>query len=338
MPTLAARLLDAQVAWVLADLERDLPAVVAREVDAALAVAARLPLRDVGSPEAVTALVTEVLATVPASTAGSTFVAVLAQALHDGPAGEHRFGDLVGREHVEALTDAALARTDGLRAALDDLSRSPAVAAVVTRFMTRVVAEVVQTNRAVAEKVPGLGSLFTLGAGAAGRVAGATQLDALLGGAVGGAAGLGAGVAVRRLNAVVVDTLADPGTRAAVLEVHDLYADRPLRGLAGSADLEEVEHVAGLLQDVVVDAAASPPVLALVAAVVEGFWATYADHPVGELVADLGLDRDRLVHHATALVGPVVAALRDSGELEALVRARLAPFWESPEAAALLEG
>jgi hypothetical protein len=79
-------------------------------------------------------------------------------------------------------------------------------------------------------------------------------------------------------------------------------------------------------------------VLALVRAVVEGFLATYAEHPVGELVTDLGLDAASISEHLAPIAVRAVAAARGTGELEALVRARLAPFWTSPEVAAVLGG
>ncbi len=330
----ADRLLDAQVAWVLARLEDDLPTLVAEEVGSLLAVGERLMVGALVDADDVAALIADVLERVPPSTAASTFTAVLAEVLHAGPTDgeEHTLGDVVSREHVEALTDAVLAGTDTLKDALDDLTRSPAVAAVAGRFMARVVSEVVQTNRAMAEKLPGLGSLVSFGAGAAGKVIGATQVDAL----VGAAAGQGAGFAVRRLNAIVVDTLRDPGTRAAVLEVYGLYADQPLTGLQRAMTLEQAQHLAGLVQDVVIDAAPSEPVQALVRAVAEGFVATYADHPVAELMADLGVDAEAVTAHVTTLATRAITAARDAGELEPMVRSRLAPFWESPEVAALL--
>lgn len=330
----ADRLLDAQVAWVLARLEDDLPTLVAEEVASLLAVGERLTIGALVDADDVAALIGDVLTRVPPSTAASTFTAVLAEVLHAGPTDgeEHTLGDVLSREHVEALTDAALAGTDTLKDALDDLTRSPAVAAVAGRFMARVVSEVVQTNRAMAEKLPGLGSLVSFGAGAAGKVIGATQVDAL----VGAAAGQGAGFAVRRLNAIVVDTLRDPGTRAAVLEVYGLYADQPLTGLQRAMTLEQAQHLAGLVQDVVIDAAPSEPVQALVRAVAEGFVATYADHPVSELVADLGVDAEAVTAHVTTLAARAIAAAREAGELEPMVRSRLAPFWELPEVTAIL--
>jgi hypothetical protein len=336
---LAERLLEAQVAWVLRQLDEDLPAVLAADVATLLDLGSRLPLGEVVDAGELTDLAADVLRRVPPSTAASTVTAVLAEVLHAGPGhaeAEHRLADVLPREHVEAIADAGLGGdgVDSLRSALDGLSRSPAVAALAGRFMARVVGEVVQTNRAMAEKLPGVGSLVSLYAGAAGKVVGATQLDAL----VGAAAGQGAGFAVRRLNAILVDTLRDPGTRAAVLEVYDLYADQPLRGLQGALTLEQAQHLAGLVQDVVIDAAPSEPVLGLVRAVVEGFLATYAEHPVSELVADLGLDADSITEHLVPVASRAVGAAREAGELEALVRARLAPFWTSPEVAAVLGG
>lgn len=330
---LADRLLDAQVSWVLRRLDEELPHLVADEVDALLDLGSRLPLGSLVDADELGDLVADVLRRVPPSTAASTLTAVLAEVLHTGPEGEHTLGEALPREHVEALADAALAGTDTLRDALDDLSRSPAVAALAGRFMARVVGEVVQTNRAVAEKLPGVGSLVSLYAGAAGKVVGATQLDAL----VGAAAGQGAGFAVRRLNAIVVDTLRDPGTRAAVLEVYDLYADRPMSGLQGAMTLEETQQVAGLVQDVVIDAADSEPVRGLVRAVVDGFLATYAEHPVTDLVTDLGLDAASITAQVVPLASRAVGAAREAGELEGLVRSRLAPFWQSPEARAALD-
>jgi len=328
---LAARLLDAQVAWVVEQLEHDLPAMVARDVADLLDAGSRVTVGKVADPEAITALISDVLVRVPPSTAASTFTAVLAEVLHDGPTDQHTLGQVVAREHVEAFADTLLGSGERLHSALDDLTRSPAVSALASRFMGRVVAEVVQANRAVAEKLPGVGSLVSLYAGAAGKVMGATQLDAL----VGAAAGQGAGFAVRRLNAVVVETLRDPGTRAAVLEVYDLYADKPLSG-AGAVPLDRVQHLAGMVQDVVIGAAPSEPVLAMVRAVVDGFVATYAEHPVSELVTDLGLDAAVLTEHLLPPLTALVAAARESGDLEPLVRARLAPFWESPAVARIL--
>ena len=68
---------------------------------------------------------------------------------------------------------------------------------------------------------------------------------------------------MRRLNKVVVETLKDPTTRDAVLEVYDLYADEPVARLQDIGSRKDTHRVAGLLQDIVIAGAPTDPVSAL---------------------------------------------------------------------------
>ncbi|WP_278258767.1 hypothetical protein [Nocardioides convexus] len=98
-----------------------------------------------------------------------------ADALYDGPTETFTLAEVLDRENAERIADELLANTDVLAAALDDLTRSPLVTSLASRFVTRIVTDVVQTNRAMAEKIPGVGSLVSFGASAAGRVVGAAD-------------------------------------------------------------------------------------------------------------------------------------------------------------------
>ncbi len=64
----------------------------------------------------------------------------------------------------------------------------------------------------------------------------------------------------------------------------------------------------------------------------------HGDTPVAELLVDLGLTRDDVLAVATAVGPPLVAAAAADGRLEAAVRARLEPFFHSPQVAAILDG
>ena len=236
------------------------------------------------------------------------------------------------REQLVAILDALLARTDELEALLDDLTRSPEAAGLAATFLTRVVAEVVQANRAVAEKIPGVGSLVSFGASAAGKVMGAAdrQVEQL----VGGTAGKGAVIAMRRLNAVLLATLRDPGTRDALVGVLATYADRPLPRPTG--DVEEVRRVAGTVQDLVIGVLASEAAREVTDGVVRSLVATYGPHTLVEVLNDLAVGREEIAA-VVATAGPrLLAVARESGELEGIVRARLAPFFASDEVAAIL--
>jgi len=337
LPPTASRLLDAQVAWLIGRLTGpDLPDRLAADVDDLLETGTRLQVGDLVEPDEVKKLGRLLVTTVPASTAASTLVAATADVVYDGPAERFALSDLIDRENVEGLVDEALALTDVAEAFLDRIAESPLAASLGAKFVGRIVNDVVQMNQAVADKIPGVGSLVSFGTSTAGKVFGAAdkQLQQLLG----DTAGKSAAFAMRRLNKIIVETLKDPATRAAVLQVFDLYADEPLPQLDKLGEREDIHRVAGLLQDIVIAGAPTDPVLALMDALIDGFFGVYGEQPVTSLIEDLGLTRDDLVEHATTIVPRVLEAARQSGDLEALLRSRLEPFFTSPEVIAILEG
>lgn len=337
---MADRLLDAQVAWLLTRLSG--PQVtdgLDEDVDDLMALAGRVTVSEAVDPEAVKALLRSVLERVPAGAAASTLTEVAADVVHAGPTVELTARDLLDRDQLESALAAAQDHTDLVALVLDKAAESPLAATVASRFVARVVGDVLATNRAVAERIPGMGSLMSLGTSMAGRVAGAAdkQFEAVFGDT---ASGKGATFAVRRLNKLLVETLRDPTALAAALEVFDMYADEPLRGLLAEGrlgDREELHRLAGLVQDVVIRAAPAPPVLALVDRLVDGFLAAYGPEPVAVLLDDLGIDREEILAHARRVVPPLLDRVVASGEAERLLRARLAPFWASAEVAAILD-
>lgn len=329
---LADRLLDAQVAWLVGRLTGDeLPGMVERDLRALLDLDARITLAQLVDADRAKRIVRAALATVPPSTGASTIVTMLTDVVYDGPEASYTLGEVVSRDDVERIAEAVLSRTDLLARLLDDVSASPLASSLASRFVGRLVGEVLQSNRAAAERIPGLGALVALGVGAAGVVAGAADKQ------IEGVLGMGATFATRRLNRVLVETLKDPAALAAVLEVYDLYADHPVPHLRDAARREDVHQAAGVLQDLVISGATSEPVLALADAVVDAFWRIYGDHPATAFATDLGLDREALVAEATRLAAVAVGVAHGNGDLERLVREQLAPFYASPEVAAILD-
>ncbi|CAM3420487.1 hypothetical protein NODU109028_16210 [Nocardioides dubius] len=331
---LAAQLLDAQVAWLLARFSGEEAEAVADDVlDDLMALGEQVRLAELISADDAKAGLRLILEQVPPSTAASTFVAVVAEVVKAGPSESFTLSDLIQREHVEALATEAFGLADVAESFLDQIAESPLVATVASRFLGRVVADVLATNRAVAEKVPGLGSLVSLGSSMAGKVASAAdkQFEALLG----DTAGRGATFAMRRLNKVVVETLKDPAAQQAALEIFDLYADRPIGRFTAGASAEDLHRVAGLVQDAVIAGAASAPVGSLVDSLVDGFYAVYAETPLTTVVEDLGIGPDDVRGHLHRALPPLLKAAVGSGEVERILRLRLEPFYASPEVASL---
>lgn len=335
-PTVIAdRLLDAQVAWVVAELSGPrLDAVIEREVDELLAVADDVRLADVAAPDRVLAAVDRLLATVPSGRGATSVATAVADQLHDGPPAPMTLAGLVDRVHVAELVDALLPLRPLAREALDTLTEAPAAGTLAARFVTRLVVDVLETNRSMARRIPGIGGIVSMGTSAATRMVGVAdkQVQALLG----DTAGKGAAMAVRRLNSVVVATLEDPILRDAALEVWEVVADDPLEGLGEVVPRADLRRLALAVRDVVAVAAPSPPVRAFVTALVERLLAEHGERTVAEVLADANLDRDDLVMIATSVVRPLVEVAVADGTVEHVARARLAPFFHSPEVAAIL--
>lgn len=333
--TLAQQLLDAQVAFHLTRLRGDLLTDSAAEVaDELLDAVGQHQVADLVDPEAVKAVAVRALATVPGSAAASGVVELLLDVLHQGPAEPYPLGDLVDRDQVAALVDALLALGPALDRSLSRLADSPLVGTVATRFMGRIVGEVLQANQAIAGKVPGLGTLMSFGTSTAARVVGAAdrQFDGLLGDTV----GKGGALAVRRLSRIIVETMQDPTTREAVLQAWDVAAAEPVVGLDRHASRDELTEVADAVHELAATTLESEQLGELVGTLVDGFFDRYGGYTATELLEQLDLARDDVRADLVRVAPRVVELLDGTGDLERLVRARLEPFYASPEVAALL--
>jgi hypothetical protein len=333
--SVAQQLLDAQVAHHLERLTGDqLALTVSRLADDLFEAAGRHRIDDLVDREAITPIVVRALGTVPGSAAVGGILELATTIVYDGPAEPFPLGDLVPRERVEALLDALLGLNPVLERALERLTDSPMVGTMASRFMARIVGEVLQANKAVAGKVPGLGSLMSFGTSAASKVMGAA--DKQFEGLIGDTVGRGGTFAVRRLNRIVIETLQDPTTREAALQVWDLLAQEPVVGLAHYASHEEITGVVDAAHDVVVPVTANEHVARLVEVIVEGFFERFGAHTPTGLLDELEISREDVLADLVRIAPGAVAALRETGDLERMVRAQLEPFYTSPEVVALL--
>jgi hypothetical protein len=338
--TLAERLLDAQVAYHLDRLGGpDGAAAVTGLVAAAFDGLADREVAGLVDVDEVKDAVTRALTTRPDGPGFHALVDVVRDVVRRGPVEPFAVGEVVDRAQVEAVLDAALGLTPLLEKALDGLTASPLVATMATRFMARIVSEALQANQAVAEKVPGIGGLLSLGASLATSVAtgaiGAAdkQLDGLLGDTL----GKGGTLAVGRLNRIVLETLRDPTTREAALQVWDLVAAEEVRGLGDRADAEEVEAVTDAVRALVVSTLAHPHTVALAHAVVDAVVESYGGYAVAELLDELDVDTAAVLAAVERRAPTLLTALRESGALEQWLRAELQPFYASAEVVGLLE-
>jgi hypothetical protein len=331
---LAEQLLDAQVEFVLAELSGNrLAKVVARDVDDVLAVAGTMIVSDVVDAEHVKATVRRLVDRVGASPIVEDLLAALSDAVYDLAASEeYDLGDVIAREPVGALVAKLLSMDTLHERALQRMTESPLVAVVAARFVTIIIADFVQQNRARAERLPGMGSLLSMGTSAASKVRSATRLDDLLG----DAAGKGTQYAVRRTNSAMRELLRDAPLHEAALELWDLHADEPISGLRDYVSKEELRELAQLLHEILLDARNKDYAGHLLDACIDVFFDRYGSHDVAALLPELGIERDDLVADIVRFAQPVIEAAKADGVLAAQIRRRLEPFYRSATVTAIL--
>jgi hypothetical protein len=331
----ASRLLDAQVEYVLGELSgKRLAHVVARDVDDLLKIAGHVQVADVIDADTAKRVVRRLVERLAGSTLLEDLVGALAEAVYDLSASEeYNLGEVVDRDPVDALVLKVLSMQTLHDRALERMAESPLVAAVATKFVTKIVSDFLQQNRQLAEKLPGAKSLISLGLGAASKVRSAT-VDQFLG----DAAGKSTQYAIRRTNVAVRELLREAPLHGAAMEIWDLHAEQPVSDLRGYLSKDELRELAVLVHELVTSARSSEYAGHLVDECVDVFFAEYGGRQVASLLPELGITRDDIVDDLLELLPPVIEAARADGRLEALVRARLKPFFASKQVLAILDG
>lgn len=333
---LADRLLEAQVEFVIGELSGDrLAENIARDVDDVLEVAAMLQVGEIVDAEQVKATLRKLVVQVGGSPIVEDFVGALSDAIYDLPASDDfHLGEVLDRDSVSALIAKVLSMHTLHERLLDRLTESPVVATVASRFVTKIVSDFLQQNRARAEKLPGMSSLLSMGTSAASRVRNATDrhVDQFLG----DAAGKGALYALRRTNNAILELLRESPLQEAALEIWDLHADEPIGQLREYLTDQDLRELALIVHELVVNAGRSEYTGLLLDACVDVFFERYGKHDVAALVSELGVTRDDLVEDITAFAPPVIEAAKADGVLSGHVRRRLEPFFRSAAVRAML--
>lgn len=330
----ADQLLAAQVEWVLAEFSgKRLTQVIKRDVDDLLELAARLTVLDVVDPEQVKGAARRLVERAGGSALVDDLVTALSDAIYDLSASEdYNLGDVVERDPVEALVAKVLSMHTLQDRALDRMAESPLVAAVATRFVTKIVGDFLQQNRQMAERLPGAKSLISFGMGAASKVRSAT-VDQFLG----DAAGKSTQFAIRRTNSAMRDLVREAPLQGAAMEIWDLHADEPISDLRGYLSKAELRELAVLVHDIVNSARTTEYAGHLVDECVDVFFERYGERDLASLLPELGISRDDVLDEAQRFVPPLVDAAKRDGRLEELIRARLKPFFASRKVLAILE-
>jgi hypothetical protein len=333
---LAERLLDAQVKFVIAEITGDrLAEVIDRDVRDIFAVAQEIVVGNAISRVHVKAIAHRYIERVGDSSVIELMATDIADAVYAlAAADEHELGAVIGRDHVEALVGKVLSMRTTRDRALEQLTESPVVATVASWFVNKIVTDFMQANADLAERVPGVGQLFGAGRRAAGMVRG--QADRHLGDVLGDVAGRGAQFALRRLTRAIRETIDEAPLSEAAMEIWDLHAEEPMSNLREYLTHADLRELVSIIHEIWLTLRDTEYFLAAVDAGVDVFFDNYGSFTIGRLLSELGVEQDQLAGDAQLLVPPAIDALKATGLLEQLIRARLEPFWNSEAALTLL--
>ncbi|AXK85478.1 hypothetical protein IU443_27755 [Nocardia farcinica] len=325
---IAERLLDAQVDFVLAEVSGERFAqVVARDVADVLAVADTIGFGEVVGLDQGKQTVATVVDLMGGSPVLADMVGVFADAVYDHIAEntDYTLGEVVDREPVEALLEKVFGMHQAQERILDRLTESPLVATVAAKFVDKLIDDFLQANRERAEKIPGVGSLMSLGQSAANRARKVADSSSF----VGDLAGKGALFALKRTNNAIREMLRDAPVHSAAMEFWDLHAGEPVSGLREYLTKKDLNELVLLCYEIAVTTREKEYFGLLVEQCVEVFYDKYRDYTLAAMLPELGLTADDITTEILRYGPAVIEAAKRDGVLARLIRERLEPFYTS---------
>ncbi|MGV9411371.1 hypothetical protein ACWDOP_15750 [Nocardia sp. NPDC003693] len=336
---IAERLLDLQVDFIVAEVTGDRFAeVIARDVEAVIGVADTIIFRDVVEVEQAKETVGKIVDLIGGSPVLGEMVGALAPALYDDIAAnnDYTLGDVVDREPVEALLEKIFAMHQAQERILERLTESPLVATVASKFVDKLISDFMESNRQMANKIPGLGSLVSFGTSAAKSAAKAAEKATGDGTFLGEMAGKGAQFALKRTNNAIREMLRDAPVHDAAMEFWDLHAGEPVSGLRDYLTQQDLKDLALIIYRIALTTREKEYFGVLLDQGVEVFFEKYGDHTLAAILPELGLSGDDIAGEILRYGPAVVDAAKRNGVLAKLVRERLEPFFLSGQVIGVL--
>jgi hypothetical protein len=331
----AAALLDAHVAFWLDRLDgKALEPWLAGEVDALLADAAKLKLKDAVRVADVQAVARQYAAEIEPHGAIPELVGEIAAALQAHPLhAKTRLAELLPDRHFREWLDKLLELKSAREALLHAALANPVVHSVAGDLLYRGISGYLAEN-SLTKSIPGASSMLKLGKSVLSRAT--PRLDAAIETTLRKYLQQSLDATLRESEHSLKALLTDAALREAALDVWAGLKQQTVsqaRATVTSTDLEELfvigyEHWRTLRK--------SPWYGAMIDAGVEAFFAKYGDASLAELLDEMGVTRAMILADASRFALPALAALKKKKLLEPLVRRQLEPFYASAAARSVL--
>ncbi|WP_019201693.1 hypothetical protein [Tsukamurella sp. 1534] len=318
---LASRLLDAQVEFAKRQLrDTEYHSLVIDEVDHALAEASRITLAEAVTPDMIKAVAAKYAVQVPVEGAIPELVGEIAGRLYRHSVNDTtRLADVVDTRSFDDLLTAVM-QMEATQRLIHVLGESPATADAVTSVLHAAASSAADDAAQAVARNAVTRTVF----GAAAKALG-PALPAI-GERADEAARRGIGAVLRRATAEGDDSLAET--------VRDVWRRNRQKSLAAYRDVvtdADIEDFVVLIFEFWRTFRDTDYFRALLDEGIDHVFDKYGDTSLYELLAELGVGREDMIEEALRFGPPVIATLDDRGTLDALLRRRIAPFFESAE-------
>jgi hypothetical protein len=122
------------------------------------------------------------------------------------------------------------------------------------------------------------------------------------------------------------------------MELWELQADEPISDLREYLSKQDLRELALLIHELVKRARGSEFLGEAIDECVDALLERYGSRNLASLLPEVGLSRDDIVEDLRALLPALIEAAKADGRLDALVRARLEPFYKSKKVQTILAG
>lgn len=332
----ANALLDAHVRHVLDQLDHHLPQLVSDELDAGLALAAKLTLNDCVTRKMIKDTALAYAADLELGAGIPELVGDVARAVYAHEIHEHtRFGDLLDEGHFREILDQALELKSLREKLVHEAIASPLYAEFASDLLYNGIKGYLAEN-AVTRNIPGASSMMKLGKTMMSKAT--PRLEASI--EEGLKKYIGQSVkATSRHSAGFLLKHADDDTLRALAQAF-WERIKPMKVATLREDLSSLHVEEGFVTayEFWRSLRQGKFYRTLIGAGIDAFFDKYGDATLAELLADLGITRDIMQREALRFAPHVLKMLSKKKLLEPVVRRNLARFYHSPAALAVLGG
>ena len=336
----AEQLLNAQIAWIIAQLdEKEFKKLVKEEVNQFFKIAKTLKLNEVVSAEKVRVTARRYAVEMEISGAIPELIGEIADRLYNHPGHDkNSFEDLITDQEVAELLDVALEMKALRQRLISEIGGSPLTLNLISDMLYRGLQGFVSqgTNMAgnMAGNIPGASSLLKLGKSAVSRAAPGLEKSAET--SIKKYIAHNTRSIIRQSEKRLESAVESGELRQGILDFWDEIKEEKVASLRRYITRDELEDVMVTGLEAWKQFRETRYFGNLLDAGVDFFFHKYGDTTLDKLVGEMGVTKkmvnDEIMHYAP----DIIALLKEKGILEETLRRRLSPFWHADSTLALL--